>query len=164
MEFPELAAKPEYQAALIAAFWSWKGMNDPADAGDFTAVVRRWNGGTIGMADRRARLAGNDIAIRDLPDIERMEVETAVLPRKTTAKDGAIIAAGGGGVVTVGVQQGWGVTEWVMAVAVIAVIAGVAYFIIKQRRKKLIGTLPKVISNPNRTDDRGGAAEEQEQP
>lgn len=80
-----------------------------------------------------------------------------------TAREVTATAAGGGGVVTVGVQQGWGVTEWVMAVAVIAVIAGVAYFIIQQRRKKLIGTLPPVVSNPNLTDDRGGAAEEQEQ-
>lgn len=81
-----------------------------------------------------------------------------------TARDVTATAGGGGAVVAVGLQQGWGVTEWVMAIALIAVIAGVAYFIIRQRRADLVKNLPPVVNNPNLTDDRAGAAEEQEQP
>lgn len=63
---PELAAAPENQADQIAGFWAWKNMNPLADAGNFTGVVKRWNGGTIGMADRQHRMAGNASAIAAL--------------------------------------------------------------------------------------------------
>ncbi|NSX15969.1 glycoside hydrolase family 19 protein [Cupriavidus taiwanensis] len=57
----DLEANPALlQADALAArsagwFWQWKGLNALADAGDFLALTRRINGGTNGLADRRAR-------------------------------------------------------------------------------------------------------------
>lgn len=67
---PELASAPEHQAPIIAGFWSWKNLNPLADAGQWTAVVKRWNGGTNGLADRNARMAGNDPIIAKLAFVE----------------------------------------------------------------------------------------------
>lgn len=50
---PELATRPEAQPAILAAFWSWKGLNASADARDFVRCVKKWNGGTNGLADRK---------------------------------------------------------------------------------------------------------------
>lgn len=71
---PELAAAPDNQAPLIAAFWSWKNMNPTADAGDFRGVRRKWNGGYIGIADVEAKLNGND------PTIKAMAFAKAAMP------------------------------------------------------------------------------------
>lgn len=71
---PELAALPENQPAILAAFWSWKKMNKYADKGDFLRCVKAWNGGTNGMADRKLKLKGND------PIIKRLEYVTKNLP------------------------------------------------------------------------------------
>lgn len=71
---PELATKPEHQPAILAAFVSWKGLNRFADTGNFVGGVKVWNGGTNGLADRRAMLAGND------PAIARMEFANALMP------------------------------------------------------------------------------------
>lgn len=49
---PELASEPEHALRVVCAFWAWKKLNALADRGDFIALTRRWNGGTIGMADR----------------------------------------------------------------------------------------------------------------
>lgn len=63
---PDLASRPEHQPALLAGFVEWKGLNALADAGEFTAYVKRWNGGTNGMADRLDRLKGNDPIVSKL--------------------------------------------------------------------------------------------------
>lgn len=68
---PDLATLPEHQPALLGAFWSWKGLNEIADAGDFLACVRRWNGGLNGLKDRRARKRGNDPIISRLRFVSR---------------------------------------------------------------------------------------------
>lgn len=49
---PELAAKPENAVQIACAFWSWKKINKHCDAGDFTGVTQRINGGTNGLSDR----------------------------------------------------------------------------------------------------------------
>jgi putative chitinase len=53
---PELAADPAHAGAVVAAFASWKKLNEPADAGDFVTHTKRINGGTIGIDDRKAWL------------------------------------------------------------------------------------------------------------
>lgn len=66
---PELASLPEMQPAILAAFWSWKNLNPVADAGDFIGCVKKWNGGTNGLKDRRDLMAGNDPIIRRLTNV-----------------------------------------------------------------------------------------------
>lgn len=60
---PELAARYDLQPEVCAAFWSWKKMNAKADLGDWRGIVKAWNGGTNGLADREAQLKGNDAAL-----------------------------------------------------------------------------------------------------
>jgi hypothetical protein len=48
---PELA-RLDMQPEICAAFWTWKSLNAQADAGDFDGLVKIWNGGTNGLADR----------------------------------------------------------------------------------------------------------------
>lgn len=54
---PELAADPQTALRVACSFWSWKKLNALCDSGDFTAVTKRINGGTIGLQDRLAWLA-----------------------------------------------------------------------------------------------------------
>lgn len=49
---PEEAAGPDLGANIAAWYWTTKGLNALADAGDFTAITRRINGGLIGKEDR----------------------------------------------------------------------------------------------------------------
>jgi len=66
---PETATLPEHQPAILAAFWSWKDLNKFADDGDFEGCVKAWNGGTNGLADRMARMSGNDPIIDRLSNV-----------------------------------------------------------------------------------------------
>jgi putative chitinase len=66
---PELATRHEHQPAILAAFWSWKDLNASADAGDFKACVKKWNGGLVGFADRKSLLSGNDPIISRLINV-----------------------------------------------------------------------------------------------
>lgn len=75
---PHLACQPEFQPEILAAFWSWKNLNLVADTGGLKACTKPWNGGYIGMADREAKMAGND------PIVERMEKASKALGK---AKD-----------------------------------------------------------------------------
>lgn len=49
---PELAARPENAVRIACAFWTWKKINKACDAGDFTGVTQKINGGTNGLSDR----------------------------------------------------------------------------------------------------------------
>lgn len=64
---PALACRLDMQPEICAAFWTWKNLNRFADAVDFVGCVRAWNGGTNGLADRRAALARYRTALRALP-------------------------------------------------------------------------------------------------
>jgi len=64
---PERACDAGLQPDIAAAFWDWKGMNRYADAGDFIGCVKAWNGGTNGLAERKAQLA------RILPVLQKAE-------------------------------------------------------------------------------------------
>jgi putative chitinase len=54
---PELAAQFPAAALTAALYWRKRGINAPADRDDIEAVTRKINGGTNGLADRRAYLA-----------------------------------------------------------------------------------------------------------
>lgn len=63
-----------HQPAVCVAFWIWKKLNPVADAGDFKRVVKIWNGGQIGLADRQHLMAGNDAVIA------RMAIAKSIAP------------------------------------------------------------------------------------
>ncbi len=51
---PELLEQPVAAAASAAWYWHNRNLNRFADAGDFVGLTRAINGGTNGLADRRA--------------------------------------------------------------------------------------------------------------
>lgn len=77
---PTLACKLDLQPEILAAFWTWKNLSPVADVGGLKAVTKLWNGGYIGMADREARLKGNDPIIARLREAERIAPITKELP------------------------------------------------------------------------------------
>lgn len=103
---PELAAKPENQAAVSAGFWTWKKMNAMADTGNFVGCVRRWNGGTNGLADRRARMAGNEAIINRLPGSPPTSTPPKDVVDAATERERKAVAAGGGATVAGGAAEG----------------------------------------------------------
>ena len=50
---PPLAATPEVAFATAGLYWETNGLNELADAEQFTAITRRINGGTNGLPDRQ---------------------------------------------------------------------------------------------------------------
>lgn len=46
---PELAASPDLQPDIIAAFWKWKKLSPVADLGNIVLSRKLWNGGKIGL-------------------------------------------------------------------------------------------------------------------
>lgn len=60
---PELLERPEFAALSAADWWAANGCNALADAGDFSALTRRINGGTNGLEDRLQRWARAKAAI-----------------------------------------------------------------------------------------------------
>ena len=54
---PELLEKPQHACMSAAWFWSTKGLNTLADAGQFDKITQRINGGQNGAADRQALYA-----------------------------------------------------------------------------------------------------------
>lgn len=57
ISIPALLEQPENAALSAAWFWATHGCNELADAGNFTAITRRINGGLNGQAERVALLA-----------------------------------------------------------------------------------------------------------
>lgn len=49
---PDLVRTPKYAALTAGWFWSTHKCNELAEAGDWTALTKKINGGTIGLADR----------------------------------------------------------------------------------------------------------------
>lgn len=105
-ETPELAAKYENQAAVSAGFWTWKKLNAKADTGDFIGCVKIWNGGTNGLADRRARMAGNEAIINRLPGSPPTSMPPSDVIDAATEKERKALAAGGSATVAGGAAEG----------------------------------------------------------
>lgn len=77
---PTLACRFDLQPEILAAFWTWKNLSPVADVGGLKAVTKPWNGGYIGMADREARMAGNDPIVARLKSVERIAPIAKELP------------------------------------------------------------------------------------
>jgi putative chitinase len=60
---PDAAISADHALEIACGFWTFNKLNPVADTGDFVAVTRKINGGTKGLADRRAWL---DKVIRTL--------------------------------------------------------------------------------------------------
>jgi len=73
---PDLAASQEYALSVACGFWSWRGLNGFCDRDDLVALTRRINGGSHGLADRRAWL---DKVRRVLGQGDAVIPETAVI-------------------------------------------------------------------------------------
>lgn len=54
---PALAAEPEWAFKIAEWYWTTRDLNKYADNGQFTTQTKRINGGTNGLADRKAVLA-----------------------------------------------------------------------------------------------------------
>ena len=54
---PQLLEEPRYAALSAGWFWNKKGLNALADANDIETMTKRINGGSIGIADRKAKIA-----------------------------------------------------------------------------------------------------------
>jgi putative chitinase len=68
--YPELAAQPPASLLIACEYWKAKGLNALADKDDIAAITRRINGGTNGLAGRRAWLAKARRLFADMP-VER---------------------------------------------------------------------------------------------
>jgi putative chitinase len=53
---PQLLEEPRYAALSAGWFWNKKGLNALADANDIETMTKRINGGSIGIADRKAKI------------------------------------------------------------------------------------------------------------
>ena len=49
---PDLVRTPKYAALTAGWYWATHGCNPLAEAGDWTALTKRINGGTVGLEDR----------------------------------------------------------------------------------------------------------------
>jgi putative chitinase len=54
---PHLLEEPRYAALSAGWYWNKKGLNATADANDIETMTKRINGGSIGIADRQAKIA-----------------------------------------------------------------------------------------------------------
>ncbi|NWB84146.1 glycoside hydrolase family 19 protein [Pseudomonas gingeri] len=54
---PELLEQPQYACMSAAWFWASRGLNTLADAGDFTKITGKINGGQNGATDRQTLYA-----------------------------------------------------------------------------------------------------------
>lgn len=71
---PDLAADPENMLLIACGFWKYRKLNKFCDGGDFVALTKAINGGTVGLPDRRAWLKRISVKLKaagiDASDIE----------------------------------------------------------------------------------------------
>ncbi|WP_315762345.1 glycosyl hydrolase [Bradyrhizobium sp. SZCCHNS2005] len=126
VETPDVATNLDKQPEVCAAFWAWKNLNPKADVGDFTGLVKIWNGGTNGLAERKANVA------RIAPIVARMEGSppTATPPADVyaaaTRKERAGVAAAAAATVTTSV----GATSPQPALPKVASVVGIGFGIV----------------------------------
>jgi len=139
---PELACLPENQPAVLAAFWTWKGMGPLADAGQIDATVRPWNGGTNGLADRKTQYARILPIVRKLAEVP--ELADAALPKPRPAVPSASPTpssakeAGGGvaGAVAGGAAAAQAGLPWYVIVGAVIATAIISYALMRALRRK----------------------------
>jgi putative chitinase len=88
-EHPELLEQPQWAAQSAGWFWSTRGCNELADAGDFTGITQKINGGQNGAADRETWLA-KVRAILNAPS-PTVPIATQPVPTQEKPRMGALI-------------------------------------------------------------------------
>jgi putative chitinase len=54
---PDWLSTPKYAALSAGWYWNKRNLNSDADAGNIESMTRKINGGNIGIADRKAKIA-----------------------------------------------------------------------------------------------------------
>jgi predicted chitinase len=141
VNLPELASLAEHQPAILAAFWSWKNLNRFADAGNWLGCVKSWNGGTNGLADRNAKMSGNNPIIARLaavnklkPFIDDVTVTKSAKPSTEIGTQSGTGSIGGTGAVVAAQTGRWGLAIAILAATVLAM--GVTYVVLRRRDTK----------------------------
>jgi putative chitinase len=78
---PERAFAPADALLVACAFWQWKRLNELSDTGDFVAVTRRINGGTVGITDRKAWLDKVRRVLAEPPSAQPSAAEVIAVQR-----------------------------------------------------------------------------------
>lgn len=131
---PELASQLDMQPEVCTAFWRWKDLNRFADAGNFAGCVKAWNGGKNGMADRLAKMSGND------PIIQRLEIVNAIAPHVPEPKKGptkgeaGAVVVGTGGAVAGASYLGLGWPEILLSAFIVAGLVGAVVVLVRKFR------------------------------
>jgi putative chitinase len=138
VEVPSMASQLDMQPEICAAFWSWKNLNRFADANDFLGCVKAWNGGTNGLADRKALMAGNDPILKRLESVATIS-SAAPDPKQPVNKTTATAATAGATISTGGIVAAH--QAGISALTILAWIGGlsalaIAAFIIGYRITK----------------------------
>jgi len=144
---PVLAASAALAPDITAAVVAWKGLNAKADVGDFTGHTKLLNGGTIGLADRKARLARITAVVARLPGAPPTAkppqdvIDTATAKERVARTGGAAAATGGtlneAGKATGAADQAVlvpSVAAWTLIGVGIAVAIVAAVLIVRKRR------------------------------
>ncbi|HZF31717.1 MAG TPA: peptidoglycan-binding protein [Gammaproteobacteria bacterium] len=76
---PDDAAAPATALEAACAFWTWKGLNEFCDAGDFKKVTRKINGGLVGLVDRRAWLDKVRRTLAEPENVEDLPEDTVIV-------------------------------------------------------------------------------------
>jgi putative chitinase len=102
VENPDLVSSPEYYIDAACAFWKLNNLNRYADKGNFVSLTKVINGGTIGLADRRAWLA----KIRAVVDkYDGIETHGESLSKSRTISGAGSAAIGGAAIVAQSAQD-----------------------------------------------------------
>ncbi len=86
---PDQAATPDVAFAIAGLFWERKGLNDLADAGNFTEITRRINGGQNGAADREHFYALAEQVLGASAPVQSAGRASARAPASAKARAGA---------------------------------------------------------------------------
>lgn len=145
---PEVVCQLDKQPEVCTAFWRWKRMNRYSDTGNWIGLVKSWNGGTNGLADRNARKVGNADVIRRMQILDVVKTmpggpavpnqppkpvvdEATATERKTRAGGVATAGAGGANELTGAVEAPKAVPSIAMSVVNYTLIgAGVCIILI----------------------------------
>lgn len=122
---PELILSPQHALKPALSEWQDGGCNEMADRDDIVGITKRINGGTIGLADRRAWLVKTKAAVAG----QSITVASAKAKSVEAAKAG--LPAGGAAVAA----HEAGFSPWAVAAVFVAVLVVGAVVVVLRRGK-----------------------------